>query len=34
MATITIYIDTQTMTEAELLSDESESIQEDNDNDQ
>ena len=34
MATITIYIDTQTMTEAELLSDKSESIQEDNDNDQ
>ena len=34
MATITIYIDTQTMTEAELLSDESESIQEDNDNEQ
>lgn len=34
MATITIYIDTQTMTEEELLSDESEIIQEEKDDDQ
>ncbi len=33
MATITIFIDTQTMTEEDLLSEESETMQEEDNND-